>query len=266
MPKSIVVVMVAAVIGLVASETWADDLPDRFALRVGGFLVRNYETTFRLDSNGAPVGTTIDFGNTLGGDSSANVARVDSYYRFSPKHRLDVSYYRVRRTGSRTLDVTIQWGDQPPFAINDVVNSEIETGILKLGYTYSFYHNEDVELGVSAGLHTSILRASLSGSAGQSEAESVTAPLPVIGFLMDYHISPRWTTKVSAQYFFINAFGAQGMLTDAIVATEYRFTRHVGAGVGLNHYENGVRYEGDNVTLTERSAFTGFLGYVSSYF
>jgi hypothetical protein len=257
--------MVAAAIGLTANQTFAEEFPDRMALRVGGFMVRNFDTTFRLDSTGSPLGATIDFGDTLGGEASANVARVDGYYRFNPKHRVDVSYYNVRRQGSRTLDVDIQFGDES-FSINDMVDSEIKTGVLKLGYTYSFYHNDDVELGVSLGLHTSIVRVSLASSTGQSEADSVTAPLPVVGFLMEYHITPRWTSKVTAQYFFFNGFGFRGLLTDAILATEYRFTKHFGAGIGLNHYANGLEYEGDNVVLTERSAFTGLLAYVSTSF
>ncbi len=265
MARGLWIVMVAAVIGLAANETWAEEFPDKWAVRAGGFLVRNYDTTIRLDSAGLPVGATIDFSDTLGGEVSANVARFDAYYRFNPRHRLDASYYSIHRRGSRVLDVDIQFGDQS-FSFNDVVNSEIDTGVVKVGYTHSFYHNEEVELGVSVGLHTSAVRASLSDSGGQSEAENVTAPLPVIGFLMEYHITPRWTSKVSAQYFFFNAFGLRGLQTDAILATEYRFTRHFGAGIGLNHYANGLEYEGDNVVLTERSAFTGFLAYVSASF
>lgn len=265
MARRWVLVIAVAAIGLAANQARAEDYPDRLSIRVGGFLVRNFDTTMRLDATGAPVGTTIDFGNTLGGDSSANVVRVDGYYRFTPKHRIDVSYYRIQREGSRFLDLDIQWGDQN-FTANGQFDSEIDTGTLKLGYTYSFYHNDDVELGVSVGLHTSILRASLTSPTGQSEAESVTAPLPVIGFMMDYHITPRWTTKLSAQYFAFNGLGFRGLLTDAVLATEYRLTRHLGAGIGLNHYANGMEYEGDNVVLTERSAYTGFLAYLSMSF
>ncbi|MEW6683500.1 MAG: hypothetical protein AB1451_11360 [Nitrospirota bacterium] len=258
-------IVVVAVIGLAANETWAEEVPDTWMLRAGGFLVRNYDTTLRLDAVGAPVGTTIDFGDTLGGDSSANVARVDGYYRFNPRHRVDASYYRIQREGVRDLDLTIQWGDES-FAVNDVINSEIDTGVVKLGYTYSFYHNDDVELGVSAGFYTSLVRVALSDSTGQSEAESVTAPLPVFGFLMDYHITPRWTAKVSAQYFFFNAFNMRGQLTDALIATEYRFTEHFGVGLGINHYANGLELEGDDALLLERSNYRGFLAYLSMYF
>jgi len=265
MTKKLYGVVMMAVIAMSVGQAWAEELPDRLMVRVGGFLVRNYDTTVRLDSTGAPLGTSIDFADTLGGDVTANVVRVDGYYRFNPKHRVDVAYYRIQREGSRRLDVEIQWGDKN-FAINDTVNSELDTGVLKLAYTYSFYHNDDVELGVSLGLHTSILRASLSDSAGQSEAEGVTAPLPVIGFLMDYHITPRWTTILSTEYFFFNAFGATGLLSDTLLATEYRITRHLGVGLGLNHYANGLEIEGDNAVLLERSNFRGFLGYLAGYF
>ena len=263
--KRLYILVVVLAIALTATEVRAEEFPDQWMLRVGGFLVRNYDTTVRLDSTGAPLGTSIDFADTLGGDVTANVVRVDGYYRFNPKHRLDAAYYRIQRQGSRRLDVNIQWGDQN-FAINDVVNSELDTGILKLAYTYSFYHNDDVELGMSFGLHTSILRASLSSSGGQSQAEGVTAPLPVIGFLMDYHITPRWTTKLSAEYFFFNAFGVTGLLTDTLLATEYRLNRHLGVGLGLNHYANGLEIEGDKAVLLERSNYRGFLGYLAGYF
>ena len=265
MAKGLAIAMVVAVTGLAANASWAEEYPDRWAVRAGGFFVRNYDTTFRLDSTGAPVGATIDFSNTLGGDVSADVVRIDGYYRFNSRHRVDLSYYKIQRKGSRALDVDIQFGDEV-FLFNDVVNSEIDSGVIKVGYTHSFYHNEDVELGVSIGLHTSIIRVSLSDSAGQSEADSVTAPLPVIGFLMEYHITPRWTTKASAQYFFISAFGVRGMQSDGLLATEYRLTRHLGAGIGLNHYANAVEYEGNNLMLTERSGFTGLLAYVSASF
>jgi hypothetical protein len=265
MARGLWIVMIAAVIGLGANNTWAEEFPDKWAVRAGGFLVRNFDTTIRLDAKGAPVGTSIDFGDTLGGDLEVAVARVDGYYRFNPRHRLDLSYYRIERKGSRFVNVDIQWGDQS-FSANDLFESEIDTGVLKLGYTYSFYHNDDVELGVSAGLHTSSMRASLSNSSGQSQAESITAPLPVVGFLMDYHITPRWTAKLSTQYFAIDVWKVRGLLSDTLVATEYRFTRHLGAGLGFNHYGTGLELEGDNAVLTERSSFRGFLAYVSASF
>ena len=260
-----VVLTVAAVMGFWAGPAFAEELPDKWMLRVGGFLVRNYDTTFRLDAKGAPLGTTIDFGDTLGGDLTVAVVRLDSYYRFNPRHRLDLSYYRIQRKGSRFVDVAIDWGDQS-FAVNDLIDSELDTGVLNLGYTYSFYHNDDVELAVSAGLYTSIIRVSLSNSSGQAQAESITAPLPVIGFLMDYHITRRWTVKLSTQYFALDVWKVKGLLSDALIATEYRFTRHLGAGLALNHYGNAVQLEGENAILTERSSFRGFLAYVSAYF
>jgi hypothetical protein len=257
--------VVAAVVGLATIDAWAEELPDQWAFRAGGFFVRNYETTLRLDSTGLPLGTTVDFGDTLGGDSTANVFRLDGYYRFNPRHRMDMSYYRIERKGSRAIDAEIRWGDEI-FVVNDVIATEIDSGVLKLGYTYSFYHNDDVELGLSAGLHASILRASMSDSSGVAEAESVTAPLPVFGFLVEYHIKPRWTAKVASEFFFIDVFGIRGALTDSLIVTEYRFTRHLGAGIGLNHFGNALQFEGDNLVLSMRGAFTGLLAYLSASF
>jgi hypothetical protein len=110
------------------------------------------------------------------------------------------------------------------------------------------------------------MRATLSDSTGESQAESITAPLPVFGFLMDYHITPRWTAKLSTQYFAVDVWKVRGLLADTLIATEYRITRNLGAGLGFNHYGTGLELEGDNAVLTERSSFRGFLAYVSASF
>ena len=59
-----------------------EKLPDTFSLRLGGYSIRNADTVMRLDANNAPLGTYVDFADTLGGERKATIVRLDGLYRF----------------------------------------------------------------------------------------------------------------------------------------------------------------------------------------
>ena len=89
-----------------------EKLPDTFSLRLGGYNIRNADTVMRLDANNAPLGTYIDFADTLGGERKATIVRMDGLYRFNERHGLGFSWYQMKLTGSRVLERDIQWGGQ----------------------------------------------------------------------------------------------------------------------------------------------------------
>jgi len=85
-----------------AEETGTPELPDRFMIRGGLGYVFNADTIFGINSaNG--LSALADFSNLLGGDRQDTVWRVDSLYRFNPRHSLGFSYYDVERRGNRQL-------------------------------------------------------------------------------------------------------------------------------------------------------------------
>ncbi len=97
----------------------------------------------RLDANSAPVGTYVDFHNTLGGANSATVVRLDGLYRFNERHGLAFGWYDLKFTGSRTLEMDIVWGGQT-HAVGVNVDSQLKFETYKLNYQYSLFHNEEV--------------------------------------------------------------------------------------------------------------------------
>src|SRR5512136_2689706 len=147
----ICVCMVAMVV-LFSVPAWAAEelLPDGFMLRLGGYQIRDASTIARLDANNLPVGTYIDFQDTLGGDTRATLFRLDGLYRFNDHHSLGFAWYDVKFTGSRVLSETINWGDQT-YPFNTQVDSDIRFDVIKLNYQYSLFHNEKAEIGASLG-------------------------------------------------------------------------------------------------------------------
>jgi len=93
-----VVLLAASLHPAIAADATEDD-PYNFS--VGAFFVTNTNGTIRLDTTSGlvTIGTSIDWERDLGGDTSMTVPRIDGYYRFAPKHRVDFSWYRIDRGG-----------------------------------------------------------------------------------------------------------------------------------------------------------------------
>lgn len=100
-----------------ANDDRYDEFPmtERFKIRIGGFLIDSFDTTVRFDSRQFPVGSLIDLEDNFDVDSSENVLRIDGFYRFNKRHRMDWTYYRSRRQGAAitTQDFIIGDPDDP---------------------------------------------------------------------------------------------------------------------------------------------------------
>jgi len=236
-------------------------------VRLGGYSVRDADNIVRLDSNSAPAGAFIDFADTLGGDTSANLVRLDGLYRFTARHGLGMSWYAFRLRGEQTLDTAISWGGQV-YPVNAAVASELEFDVYKLNYQYSLFRNDEVELGALFGLHVMRTSASLEASGiSQSLSDSVTAPLPVWGLFASYKFTPRWSAYYNYQFFFINYEDkVQGGLQDFLIGTEYRLLPNFAVGVALNAFGMNLESKKEATTMYLETNWSGAMLYGSAYF
>ncbi|MGD2053599.1 MAG: hypothetical protein PVG45_05775, partial [Gammaproteobacteria bacterium] len=144
--KNIVVLLFAASIISVSafSAAYAEEeapvyaFPDKWMLRVGSYFVDGANTQVSINTPSGAVGTTIDFKKDLGGEDSETIPRVDAYYRFNQRHRIDFTAFSIDRTGQRTLSADIKIGEDI-YNINETLLSDIEYTLYKVGYNYSFY-------------------------------------------------------------------------------------------------------------------------------
>ena len=260
-----IIILVLAII----TPAWAEEeyLPDGFMLRLGGYSIQNANTIVRLDATDYPIGTYIDFNETLGGDTTATAARLDGLYRFNDKHGIGFAWYNMKFTGSRELGKDITWGDYN-FLLSTQVDSEIKFDIYKLNYQYSLHHSKEVELGVLVGFHVMRVSAGISATnIGESRSESVTAPLPVFGLYADYSFTPRFSAYYNYQFFFINYQDKiKGGLQDFLLGIEYRLFRNVGVGAAFNRFGLHVKAKQDVTTLYLDTNWNGLMLYGSLYF
>jgi hypothetical protein len=263
--------MVLALVDAVRAEGTEEKLPDTFALRLGAYRVKNADTVVRLDANDAPVGTYIDFHDTLGGENSTTVVRLDGVYRFNKYHGLGFGWYDLRFKGSRTLEKDIVWGGQT-YAFGVRVDSQLKFDTYKLNYQYSLFHNDEAELGVSAGLHvmrvsTGISATGFNQSQSHSQNFAVTAPLPVWGLFGVYRFTPRFSALYSYQIFNVNYQDkVSGGLQDFLIGLEYRLFRNLGLGVAYNRFGLHLKAKGDAATLYLDTNWNGGMLYGAVYF
>ncbi len=238
---------------------------DRFSLSAGGYFVTRTNGQIRLDQSVGPVniGTSIDWQRDLGGDTALVAPRIDGYYRFAQKHRVDFSYYSIDRDGQVVTQRDLNYGDVN-FPAGSSINSSFSTGVTKLAYTYSFYRTPEIETGLTLGLHVTQLKATLEAAGlGLAEAASTTAPLPVFGFRLDYALSPKWWVRGKYELFFLDKVDEyRGSLNDFSIAIEHQTFKHVGFGFGYNRNSLDIEVNKNNTHGAFNSLTSGFMFYV----
>lgn len=226
-------ILIAAILGLTATAALADTHNDhRFSLSLGAFIT-DRDTEAALDGT-LTDGTPTDFEKDLGLDSSDTVFRIDGYFKINERHRIDFSVFDLSRDASRQITRDIQWGDTL-YAVDNVIETDLDLEIYKLGYTYSFVRSENGYLGGTAGLYVADSRASLAEeSVGIAEVGELTAPLPVIGLRGQYALSDRWSFRASGEFFFIEYDNIDGSLVDVYAGLDYHVLDFLSIGLGFN--------------------------------
>jgi hypothetical protein len=259
------VVLVAALLPLPVLAADAVE-NDPYSLSLGAYFVTRTNGSIRLDSTtGGPIsiGTSIDWERDLGGETSMTVPRIDGYYRFAPKHRVDFSWYKIERGGSVTTQRDINFGGTFYPAGTAALTSQFDTSTTKLSYTYSFYRTDEIETSVSAGLHVTKVDVSLQTASGSlAQSSSATAPLPVFGFRLDYALTPKWWMRGKYELFFLDSVDSfRGALNDFTLAIEHRTFQHIGFGFGLNRSSLDVEVEQTNYRGALSTVLNGVMVY-----
>ena len=272
--KAVAAPMVAAIITsgvLSGSAIAAEDeaavyaFPDKYMLRLGAYIVDGADTQFSVSKDG--LGAVIDYARDLGGDSRDTIPRIDAYYRFNPRHRIDFTSFSVDRKGSRTLEIDVTIDGTDYFA-SETLNSDIKYTLYKLGYGYSFYHSEKVELTLTAGLNFTTYDFKFSTSAGdKAESAGFTAPLPMFGLRMGYAITPKWSVNYVAESFFIDFEDTiKGALVNYELNTEYKLFKNFAIGAGLARMGSNVDVNDDDYSGKVSDSYRGYTVFGTLYF
>jgi hypothetical protein len=222
---------------------------ERFQLNLG-YYHPNFNTGLSAGTSRGPgiLPGHIDLENDLGLESSIGVGRINGHWRFFDRHRLYFGYYKLHREITRPLLTDIGPISIPELGINDTilagtnVRSVSSFDVYHLGYGYSFYKSESLELAAKLGLGLAELKLEVSGTLStlnngtltSTAGGSVLIPMPTVGVTLDWVASERWILKANLGHFQWRADGWKAGVTDAGVAAEYRLFRNFGIGAGYS--------------------------------
>ena len=264
-----------------ANDDRYDEFPsaERFNFRIGGFLIDSFDTTVRFDSTQFPLGSLIDLEDNFDVDSSESVLRIDGFYRFNHRHRIDWTYYRSRRKGSSvaTQDYIIGDPDDPLGGFIIPRDSNVQTvwnfDLLKIGYAWSFLNKRRYEMFIGTGLSIRELeieiayQSSLDGiSRFDSFEAGPTIPLPTAVIGGRWNFTEKWQGIFRYEFFLLEVGNYKGSQQDFQLLLEHSTFKHVGFGVGINTVHINLRARDDTLRGEFDSRILGLLGYTKVYF
>ena len=266
---AIFITSVMATGSAVAAEDEAPGVafPDKYMVRLGTYIVDGSDTQFAVSSDIGGIGTLIDYQRDLGGESRDTIPRIDAYYRFNPRHRIDFTAFSIDRKGSQTLTIDITIEDEN-YVIGETINSGIKYTLYKVGYAYSFYHSPEIELSISAGLNITSYDLSFVDSSGNNaETAGFTAPLPMFGLHLGYAITPKWSVHYVTEAFFIEYEDSfKGSLISYELNTEYRLFKHFAIGAGFARLSTNVELNDDDWKGQVSDSYRGYTLFGTLYF
>lgn len=267
-----VVLLLAALSAISPSLGLEEEPPDTskpkhgFAY-LGAFFVTNISSHLSLFHQDLPIGGRIDLSQDLGLVDSVTSPRATIGWHFRRRHVLSFGYYDLSRDGGRTLFDGIELPEPIPGGAR--IESFVETKLYRLSYTWLFYNDSKVKLGVGGGLFVAGLGAGLKTEetpVTRFVEESVTAPLPVLGARLGYRITPKLEFLANWDWFFVDYKKYRGVISDLQFFVNHDTFKHVGFGAGLNYHTLKLEVDDDEIFWDIDSSYPGILAVMSFRF
>ena len=248
-------------------------LTSTWLVTVGGSF-----NTFDTNAAWSPTGLSgalLILENSLGLDEETGTAFLRVRRRINPRHSIALAVTDLDRTATRVIDSDIEWGEYV-FRAQGKVASQLTTRIINLTWRYDFSDSERLNAGFSAGLATFDLGLRLQGEArfeneageewveGAVEGADVLAPLPVLGFYIEYALAPRWILRFNTEAIDVDLGSSGGRVLQTNFALEHAFSDLFGVGIGLGgidlryHSAEGDEEFGMNYRIKSVGAYASF--------
>jgi hypothetical protein len=250
-------------------QSWP--LADHFTVSLNA-MFPNLDTRVRLDASDGSPGTTIDFEQNLGMSDTETLPGIDLGWRFAKKHQLNLTAFKLDRSGSDITTTEIRFGDEV-FPVDLPISSFLDMDITSIKYSYSLIFDERKEVAVSLGLSVQDITFGLMGNVlGIIEVESgITAPVPTIGLDAGYAFTDKWIGRIGfGALSFDLALSDEDELSGEIfnwyATIQHNTFEHVHFGLSFTYFDlrvdwkesgliNSVGYEYYGPVLTVRAAF-----------
>jgi hypothetical protein len=207
---------------------------DRFIIEFGGYYSKT-GTQASLSGARGGVGVLVDFENALGLEERNLSGIVGFVWRMTDRWRLDIEYFGLNRSATKTLATQVDWGDQT-FLIGTTVDATYNFYDTRVSAGYSFFKQRDKELGIGLGLHVAGIKASVqSTTGGVAEGGDVLAPLPVLNLYGSFALTDEWALRLRMDWLSLTYGDYTGDVRSMAIDVHYQPFRHVGFGLGMRN-------------------------------
>jgi hypothetical protein len=259
-----------------SAEPASDLLDDTWIVSVGAFVLG---THISGSLNGQAIDNPeIDFDETFGGANDATRVRADVLWRITPAHHLRFMYFNNTVDRSRVLEEDIRWGDFT-FLAGAKVDFRQKLETFELAYEYAFLRRPAYEVSASVGVHYSGLNLKLAGAASitdgsgnvtsvssATKADTVPAPLPVVGLHAVWMLAPQWYIDAQGQFFKVSFGPYDGHWSDLRLGATWMFSRHLGIGLGYNRFTMNIDVDKDAFDGRLKTGYSGLQAVLTASF
>ena len=273
-----IVFILALTLGLFCPYAFGEDEPEeerdyRYgSLRLGVFWVGQIDHSVVARSPDFPVGIFIDLSEDLGLGDSVTVPRGMFTYRFSRRHQVNASFYKIKRSHQIVLDRTIEIGENE-YPIGAQVDTFANATFYKASYTWLFYDKDKVAIGASVGLNVIDFNVGLKGmldlggAGGDEVVESggTTAPVPVLGLRIGYRATRKLSLVAAVDFLSLEIGEWGGTFRESYVLLDWRFSKHFSIGGGINALNLDVSFD-DDVLASYRQNYRGAIAFFGVHF
>jgi hypothetical protein len=180
----------------------------------------------------AGVGGIIDFENVLGLKEESWVPILNARWRTSENWRIELEYFNLNRSGTKTLGQDITWNGQT-IPAGSTVDSKFDFSDVRVSFGYSVYKTKDKELGFALGAHVADIKAEIGLSGQSGAAGKLIAPLPVFSMFSGFAMSDNWAVAARFDAFSLTFDPFHGHLYDLGLDLLWNPWRHIGFGAGF---------------------------------
>lgn len=277
---------IALVCAALAPAAWAKDaaprkefrseaLASRWQFWAGGLLA-SFDTQAAFAPSGF-AGGLIQLESDLGLEEDVDTLTLGGTYRFGPRGSLLVSYNSVSRDAIRETSREIEWGDLV-FDLGAEITTTLDIDQFKVYWRHDFSDSERLNAGISAGFSTFLIDASLAGQAslegdgssgsveGRSDGSDFVAPIPLVGFFVDYALAPRWVLRATMNTIRIDYNDTSARVIDSGLTMEFYPTKVFGLGAGFTNSDMEYSKIDKDEKLAVGYQVNGFSAYASFCF
>ena len=218
-------------------------LSDNFMFAAGAFRSDN---TFKIRAEGRTnLGDRIDFGDSVGVDSSNTLGHAQLRWKFGRERKWSIAgqYFSNDATGDATLDEDVNW-QNITFREGTFAEGGVKLKVARLFLSRSFVKNEQHDFGVGLGIHNLDLSAFIGGEVkindettgyrrGNANASQI---LPNLGAWYNFSPASRWLLHGRLDWISADLGKVDGTLWNTNVGVNFQAWRHVGFDLSYQYF------------------------------